>query len=208
MAMKNKIFDFFNKLLAYTRSMYTKGDLLILFLVCAFLQHAWALFLSFRDFDWITERTNQWDAVGNIAYASLIALADTIFLFLIILVMSLLVHKIFSVKTRLAIMSVIVLITSLWFIFEQGFYLIGGNMPQPILDFLVNSSHPYRIFIGVILILVISSFILPIFFILRSEKFTNGTISFLERISLLSGLYLFIDVIGIGIIIYRNVKGS
>ena len=206
--MKIKLIEFFNKLLSYIKSMYTKGDLLKLFLVSAFLQHAWALFLSFRDFDWIAERTNQWDAVGNIAYASLFSLFDTIFLFLIILLLSLLVHNIFSVKTRLAIMSIIALLISLWFIFEQTFHLIGGKLPQPALDFLINSSHPYRILVGVILILVISSFILPIYFVLRSEKFTNGTISFLERISLLSGLYLFIDVIGIGIIIYRNVKGS
>ena len=206
--MKIKIIDLFNKFLSYLRSLYTKGDLLKLFLVCAFLQHAWALFLSFRDFDWVAERTNQWDAIGNIAYASLISLADTIYLFLYILLFSLLVHKIFSVKTRLAIMSIIALLVSSWFIFEQTFHLIGGKLPQPILDFLINSSHPYRILVGVILIIVIASFILPIYFILRSEKFTNATISFLERISLLSGLYLFIDVIGIGIIIYRNVKGS
>ena len=208
MKFTNKIFDIFNNILNYLRLLYTKGDLFRLFLVSAFFQHAWALFLSFRDFDWVAERTNSWDAVGNISYALFWSFFDSLLLFIFILILSIFVHKVFSIKIRFTIMSLIALFTSIWFIFDQTFYLLGGKLPDSIIKSLSNSEHPYRILFGVILILVVTSYLIPIYFIIRSEKFTNAMNSLLERIILLSGLYLFLDIVGLGIIIYRNMKGA
>jgi len=46
----------------------------MLFLISAFPLHVWTLLLAFRDFSWLTERTNLWDAIGVLSYGLIYAL--------------------------------------------------------------------------------------------------------------------------------------
>jgi hypothetical protein len=158
-----------------------------------------------RDFDWISERTNSWDAVGVGAYALLLALSESILVFLVFFGLSFLVHRIWKPETRLAIMTILMFIISMWAIFTQSFFLLGGILPESIFNFLVDSGHPFRYLYGTIGAAVIFSVVVPVFILLRSEKIVKGTLALIERIILLSGLYLFFDLVGIVIVIIRNV---
>jgi hypothetical protein len=158
-----------------------------------------------RDFDWISERTNSWDAVGVGSYALLLALVESFLVFLVIFGLSFLVHKTWNPESRLAIMSVLIFVASMWAVFTQAFFLLGGILPESIFNFLVDSGHPFRYLYGTIVALVIISVALPVILLLRSEKLVIGTSALIERIALLSGLYLFFDVMGIVIVIVRNV---
>jgi hypothetical protein len=184
---------------------FNKGDVLKLFLVCSFPIHVWAIFMFLRDFDWITERTNAWDAVGVGSYALMLALIESLVVFLVIFGFSFLIHKTWSPETRLATMSTLIFVVSMWAIFTQAFFLLGGILPEPIFTFLVNSGHPFRYLYGTIGGFVIVSVVAPVILMLRSEKLVMGTLALIERIILLSGLYLFLDVVGIVIVIIRNV---
>jgi hypothetical protein len=158
-----------------------------------------------RDFDWISERTNSWDAVGVGSYALLLALLESFIVFVIFFILSYLIHKTWNPDVRLAIMSVLMFVISLWAIFTQGFFLLGGVVPKSIYEFLINSGHPFRYLYGVIWVIVLITVAAPVFLLLRSNKLVKGILVVVERIALLSGLYLFFDFIGIVIVIIRNV---
>ena len=67
---------------------YTRQGLWTLFLMCALPLHIWTLILAFRDLPWLTDRTNAWDAFGVMAYGLIFALAESILLFLVFLVLA------------------------------------------------------------------------------------------------------------------------
>jgi hypothetical protein len=187
------------------KSYFNKGDIFKLFLVCVFPIHVWSIIMFLRDFDWISERTNSWDAVGVGGYALLLALIESIGVFIIFFILSFLVHKTWTPNTRLAIMSSLMFVASLWAVFTQVFFLLGGVLPESIFQFLVNSGHPFRYLYGTIWGAVTITVVAPVFFLLRSNKLVNGIITVIERIILLSGLYLFFDIIGIVVVIIRNI---
>jgi hypothetical protein len=190
----------------FIKHYYHKGDIFKLFLVCAFPIHVWSIFMFLRDFDWISERTNAWDAVGVGSYALLLALIESLIIFLIIFGLSFLVHKTWDIETRLAIMTVLVFFASMWAALTQAFFLLGGVLPESVFNFLVESGHPFRYLYGTIGGLVIITIGGPVILLLQSEKLVKGTIALIERIILLSGLYLFLDLVGIVIVIIRNVS--
>lgn len=189
----------------FLNSYFNKGDIFKLFLVCAFPIHIWSIFMFLRDFDWISERTNSWDAVGVGGYALLLALIESFIIFVFFLLLSFLIHRTWKPNTRLATMTILMFVVSFWAIFTQVFFLLGGILPESIFRFLVDSGHPYRYLYGPIWAAVTISITVPVYFLLRSEKLVNGVLAVVERIVLLSGLYLFFDFIGIVIVIVRNV---
>ena len=65
---------------------YSKQGLWNLFLICAFPLHVWTIILAFRDFSWVTERTNSWDALGVVSYGLIFALIESVAVFLVALV--------------------------------------------------------------------------------------------------------------------------
>lgn len=186
-------------------SYFNKGDIFKLFLVCAFPIHVWSIIMFLRDFDWISERTNSWDAIGVGGYALLLALLESFIVFVLLFILSFLVHKIWQPDTRLAIMSVLMFVISLWAIFTQGFFLLGGMVPNSIYQFLVDSGHPFRYIYGTMWTITIITVAVPVFLLLRSEKLVRWVLAVIERIILLSGLYLVFDFIGIVIVVVRNV---
>lgn len=189
----------------FIRSYYKKGDLFKLFLACVFPIHVWAIIMFLRDFNWISERTNSWDAVGVGGYAMLLALVESIAVFIVIFILGFLVHRTWNSETRLSVMSTLIFIIAMWAIFTQGFFLLGGMLPESIFQFLVDSGHPFRYLYGTIGAAVIITVALPVYLLLRVEKFVQGTMILLDRIAMLSGLYLFFDFVGIIIVIIRNV---
>ncbi len=190
----------------FIKNYFDKGEILKLFLVCVFPIHVWSIYMFLRDFDWISERTDAWDAVGVGCYALLLALIESLFVFLVIFGLSFLVHRTYKTETRLAIMSVLIFIASVWAAITQAFFLLGGIVPESIINFFIEFGHPYRYIYGTIGGLVIISIGAPVILLLQSEKLVKGIIALIERIVLLSGLYLFFDFIGIVIIIIRNVS--
>lgn len=183
---------------------YSKQGLWSLFLMCAFPLHFWTLILVFRDIQWMTERTNFWDALGVASYAMVFAFLESLLLFLILTLLGFLVPTRWTRETRIALLSVLFLILSIWAMLGQLYFLAAVQTPGWFIFLMVRIGHPVRILYALALILVTPTLALPAWFALRSEKFLNSVNSLIERLSLLSGLYLFFDVIGLIIIIIRN----
>ena len=167
---------------------YTKSGLWTLFLICAFPLHIWTFILAFRDFSWVSERTNSWDAVGVVSYGLLFA------------------SKKWEEKQRITLLGTLVTIASLWAIAGYLFFMLNASVPSGFILFASGLAHPLRFLYAVALVLVGITVTIPVFFILRSKKFMQGLQGLFERLSLLTMFYLFFDFVGLVIVIVRNVS--
>lgn len=184
---------------------YTKQGLWSLFLVCAFPLHVWTFILAFRDFSWVTERTNAWDAVGVMSYGLVFAFIESVVVFLVAVLLGFLVSKVWSEGQRVAVMGHLALTASLWAVATSLFFLIPISLSPETVGFLANLAHPLRFLYGVSLALVGLTVFVPTYLILRSQSFFRAAQGLFERLSMLTTLYLFFDVVGLGIVIFRNI---
>ena len=183
---------------------YTRQGLWSLFLMCVFPLHAWALVLAFRDVDWVTERTNAWDAVGVVSYGLLFTLVETLAVFIILVLLGYLISTHWNPDQRVALLSLLVLLASLWAMLEQLFFLVGMALPGWFIGLLIASGHPLRTLYIVVAGVVGVTIALPVLLFLRSSKGLTVMRALTERLSILSLFYLVLDVIGVAIVIVRN----
>ena len=184
---------------------YSKQGLWTLFLTCAFPLHVWTIVLAFRDFSWVTERTNSWDAIGVVSYGLLFALIESIIVFLVAILLGFLISKKWDEDQRNVLLGALVLITSIWAMVSYLFFLMQVSVPGDAITFLVGLAHPLRFLYAVSFAIVTPTIGVPTYFILRSEKFMQGIRGLFERLSLLTLFYLFFDFVGLIIIVIRNV---
>jgi hypothetical protein len=184
---------------------YSKQGLWSIFLICAFPLHLWTIILAFRDFSWVSERTNSWDAVGVLSYGLIFAFIESAAVFLVTILLGFLVSKKWEEKRRNTLLGSLVLITSLWAMASYLFFILNMSISGNTIGFLVNLAHPLRFLYAVSLALVGLTVVIPTYFVLRSEKFFKGLQGLFERLSLLTLFYLFFDVVGLVIVVIRNV---
>src|SRR5512146_946653 len=130
--------------------------------MCALPLHAWTMILAFRDLSWLTDRTNAWDAVGVLCYGLVFAFIESVLVFVLAVGLGYLLPARWDVKQRVAVMSVLSLLVSLWAIVSQLFFLTGTRVPDAILAFVVRSGHPFRLVYGVLLLVVAATFVGPV----------------------------------------------
>ena len=184
---------------------YSKQGLWSLFLVCAFPLHLWTLILVFRDLDWAIKRTNIWDAIGMGAYGMVFAFFESLVVFAVMALLGFATPARWDVQRRITFMSLLVLIVSLWAMFGQLRFIAELSLPLPVLRFMAASSHPFRILYAIYLAFVVPSVVLPVYLFIRSSKSVQWMQDLMDRLSTLTALYLVFDVIGLVIIIIRNV---
>lgn len=185
---------------------YSRQDLWSLFLISAFPLHFWTLILVFRDISWLTERTNAWDAIGVASYGMVFAFVESVMIFLVLALLGLLTPKQWESNRRIAFLAFLILIISAWGIISQLLFLWNVFLPAQAIEFLRHSSHPLRIIYAVCLMVVTPTVLLPAYSFIRSKKAVTFMQNIIERLSLLTMLYLFFDVLGLIIIIIRNIS--
>ena len=184
---------------------YTRQGLWSLFLMCALPLHAWTLVLAFRDLSWLTDRTNSWDAIGVLCYGLLFAFVESVLVFLISALLGLITPRRWDSRRRVGFMSALVLVLSVWAMLEQLYFLADVRLPDAFLAFLVNSAHPLRVLYTVIPAIVIITFAIPVYLILRSERGVQVMTSIIDRLGLLASFYLVFDVAAVVVVVIRNV---
>jgi hypothetical protein len=184
---------------------FSKQKLWTLFLMAAFPTHVWTIILVLQDYSWVTERTNSWDAIGVGAYGLLVAFAESVFVFVIALVLSFLISRKWGEDRRLALLFVTIFVVGIWAIINQLYFLFGATLPGGTMRFLIDSAHPLRILYGTSFALASISVVLPYAAVLQSDQVVKGIETVMERFSTLTVLYLFLDVVGLIIVIIRNV---
>jgi hypothetical protein len=184
---------------------YSKRGIWNLFLICAFPLHVWTIILAFRDFSWVTERTNSWDAVGVVSYGLIFAFIESVVVLLVALLLGFLVSKKWGEDRRITLVGTLAFITSLWAIVSYLYFMLQVSVPGNTILSIASMSHPLRFLYAFSLAVVGLTVALPAYFVLQSEKFMQGVRAFFERISTLTLFYLFFDFVGLVIVIIRNV---
>jgi hypothetical protein len=184
---------------------YTRQGLWSLFLMCALPLHAWTLVLAFRDLSWLTDRTNAWDAVGVLCYGLLFALVESVLLFIVTAVLGLIIPRRWEPDRRIAVLSALALILTLWAMLEQLFFLASVRVPDAVIDLLVRSGHPLRIIYPAILAVVGATFLLPVWAIWRTSRGARVMGVLIDRLGLLAMFYLVFDAAALVIVIIRNI---
>ena len=176
---------------------YSKSGLWLLFLTTAFPIHLWTIILALRDFSWVAERTNAWDAVGVAAYGMVFAFIESVFVFIIVVLLGFLLPKQWDERKRLAFLSLLVFIVALWAILGQLFFMLGLSVPAPIIHFLSASSHPLRLLYAGLVSLVSLTLIVSAYLIIRSDRVWRSVYNLMDRLSVLSAIYLVFDGISL-----------
>jgi hypothetical protein len=184
---------------------YSRQTLWSLFLMCAFPLHVWTIVLAFRDVSWVAERSNMWDAIGVVSYGLIFAFVESLIIFLIAVLLGFLVSKHWDADRRVVLVSILVLIDALWSMFCQYYFLGGLSIPANLNRYLVQTGHPVRILYTFIVPVVSLSALIPAYLILKSEKAFQFFRGLVDRLTLLTLFYLFLDVIGLIIVIVRNI---
>jgi len=183
---------------------YTRQGLWSLFLMCALPLHAWTLILAFRDLSWLTDRTNSWDAVGVLCYGLLFAFAESVVVFVVALLLGFLTPPRWDAKRRIGVLSILVLVLSLWAMVGQLFFLMNVQLPGVIIAFLVRTPHPLRVMYTIITVVVAASFLVPVLLVVRSGRDTGFMAGQIDRLGLLSTFYLVFDMAAFVIVVIRN----
>ena len=189
-----------------TEKRYTRQGLISLFLICAFPLHAWTIILVLRDLSWVAERTNIWDAVGVGAYGLVFAFFESLIVFAVFTLFGFFTPRRWTVDKRIAFLSLLVLLLSAWAIVSQLLFLWNISLPFSVLQSLIRSGHPVRILYAVSLSIVTLSVGVPVYLFMRSDQFIRSFQGLCERLSLLTGFYLFLDLAGLVIVIIRNIS--
>jgi len=183
---------------------YSRQGLWSLFLVCAFPLHVWTIILAFRDFSWVAERTQPWDALGVLAYALVFAFVESLVVFLAAILLGFLLPRRWEEGKRISLLSILVLVTAFWAMLGQLYFLWNLSLPEPAIQFLAQTAHPLRILYAAVLALVVPTVLVPTYLILRSEGSTRFILGLVDRLSLLASIYLLLDAASLVVIVIRN----
>ena len=187
-------------------SRYDKQALWSLFLMCVFPQHLWTLVLAFRDMSWLIERTNIWDAVGNASYALLFAFIESLLVFGLLALVGLVAPKQWEVNRRVAFLTLLLFVTVIWAMVAQLLYLWNIWLPPILVQFIASTRRPLVMLYLFSLALVAPTVSLPVLVFLRSKKALPALLDLMDRLSTLSMLYLFLDMVGLVVVIIRNIS--
>lgn len=175
--------------------------------MCALPLHIWTIVLAFRDFSWISDRTNSWDSIGVLSYGLVYALIESIALFIIIAILGFLVSKKWEENRRITLLSVLAIIISIWAMFSNLYFLKELSPPPYVFSILIGFEHPLRSLYAITFALLASTFLIPSYLILQFEKPYQFIKDGLDRLSLLMTLYLFFDFAALIVILIRNIRG-
>ena len=187
-------------------SRYDQRALWSLFLMCVFPQHLWTLILAFRDMSWLIERTNIWDALGNTSYALLFAFIESLLVFGLLVLLGLLTPKQWDVNRRVAFLTLLLAVTVIWAIIAQLLYLWNVWLPPALTQFIASTGRPLVVLYLLSLALVVPTVSLPVLVFLRSKKALPALLDLTDRLSTLSMFYLFLDAVGLVVVIIRNIS--
>ena len=176
----------------------TKRNKLLLFLVAAFPVHLWSI---------ISQLWQYGDGKGFFergAYSLSFALFESFVVFLVLWVFSLFLPTKWGQERALALTGLVYWVIAFWGMAGQIYFMLNlaeGTFLYRAFGYVGRHAWPF--FIAFILA-ILTSILLPAGFAYRSDKFTNATIAFFERIAILTGLYLILDLIGVLAIIARS----
>ena len=167
---------------------FSRQNLFALFVACAFPVHVWAIIGLLNQIPaWIL-RVNLWELTGMIGLTLMFTLLESLIVTVGVVVLAALIPgKWFTEK---------MVVLSAWFIWLTSIVSMIAHLQESLM----------RSFFGIVIVAAYLALILGSYWLVRRfPKFEAGMKSFIERLAVLTALYLFLDVVGLVIVIIRNV---
>lgn len=186
---------------------FTKSGLWRLFLLLALPLHFWAIFLALRDVEAMARRSTLFDAISFIAYILVIAFVETLFTFIVAMVLNLLLPRRWQKKQHILALASIGYTVAFWTILNQINYWQDYNHGY-LYNWLTSSTHELWYGLMVVLaavILVTFSVAFPLYVIDRFPQRVKSMDAFAERITVLSTLFILLDIAAGILVLYRNI---
>lgn len=161
--------------------------------------------MVFRDVNWVAERTTAWDALGFSGYALFYTLMESGLLFGFIALLSLLLPRNWSKSMRFVTLSLLAFALAGWSIVEQIILIVLYGRLRKLGMALPWLSGAVPMWITGVLVAL--SVAIPLLVLRKWSKLQTEVESVLERLTILSGLYLFLDAVGVIVILVRNLGG-
>ena len=155
---------------------------------------------------WLISRTNLSDAIGNASYGMVYAFFESLVIFVVFALLGLFTPKQWEVNRRVAFMTLLLFVSVIWAMIVQLLYLWNIWLPAPIMQFIANTGRPLLMLYIISLAIVVPTVSLPVLVFVRSKKALPSLLDIMDRLSLLSIFYLFLDLIGLVIVVIRNVS--
>ncbi len=170
------------------------SEIVLVFAACVFPIHAWAILNVLREVPaWILRLTT-WELIGVIAYTQAYALLESLVVLIILVVLGLLLPARLFRKKFIAYSTMLVLITTIWAVLAH--YNDGYIRLMDFLHFLPWLGL-YFLSIGIGYLLV-----------WRYDRVASSIQAILERIMVLSFIYVFIAIFSVFVVIFRNIRGT
>ena len=171
----------------------SRRDVLLLFAACVFPIHIWSIINLLYELPAWMLRSDLWDVAGMVAYTLAFALFESICVLLVLLLICVVLPTRFPRDRVLALGSMVVFVTSAW--------AIGIHYR------IVDSLAPAQAQAGWLLWLAVYLAVMGIagLFIYRDSRLRRWIESFVERLAVLSFLYVLVDFICVIILVLRNI---
>jgi hypothetical protein len=111
-----------------------------------------------------------------------------------------------EVNRRVAFLTLLLFVTSIWGMVSQLLYVWNIWLPIPLMQFIADTGRPLVMLYVLSLAIVVPTISLPMVIFVRREKTLASMLDFMDRLTTLSMLYLFLDVIGLVIVVIRNIS--
>jgi len=172
--------------LAIFRGRFSRDDLILLFVYTTFPIHVWTIVNMLKDVPSWALYMRYWELVSTVAYTLAFAFFETLIVFMPILLIGLLVPKRW---------------VSNIFVPWAGLMLVEGAVAAIAFQEVILTFGPMKMTLALILLAMAFSTVVVIW----SQKLREIVRVVAQRLIILSFLYIFFDLIGLVIVIVRNV---
>lgn len=170
-------------------------EAILVFWVAVFPIHFWSLIVYFHELPAFLLRMTLEEMIGVLAYTQVFALLESLLVTGIVILLAFILPRGWLLDRFVVNASIFVLISALWMAPVHTFPMIMITLEK------INISKE------VFWILWAGLYLLAIWDLImvarRHVKFSRGVQAFADRISVLSGIFLVVDVLGLFIITYR-----
>ncbi len=191
------------------RSSYDTRNLVFLFALCALPIHLWAVYKAFPDVETIYYFTGVWDAVCYVLYVMLYALVESVVVFAMVLLLSLL-GAVRWKKSKLVVITVsLYYIVALGAVVRQLYLDHSAEIQRFYSEFIFYHLPGYSLrvqylILAVMLALILGSVLGVVVLLDRNKRVFNIASQILDRVYILSMCYLVIDAVGLVVFLLRN----
>jgi len=174
------------------------------FLIVGFPLHVWALLMVFRDLEFVSERTEMWDAVGYAGYTLMFTMVESLLLAVVVWGISLLFPRNWSNSRALSVSGSAFTVIAGASIIDMAFHAF--NQPRISRQYLYGLENFTTLTYALIAAAVVVGIAVSVLLILKTKWGEKAFVEIFDRIILLGYFYLLVDLAGIVIVILRNVS--